>query len=99
MRDKKLLKLRLLLTLKSIEVHKKYIESTKRVGPFIFFLLTITFLELVSRKIMIGTISPSIINILIFTLPFALLGTILTKLLPNKANKVILFILTFILCI
>ncbi len=99
MRDKKLLKLRLLLTLKSIEAHKKYIESTKRVGPFIFFLLTISFLELVSRKIMIGVMSPSVINILIFTLPFALFGTILTKMFPNKVNKVLLFILTFILCI
>ena len=99
MRNNKLLKLRLYLTLKSINAHKKYIESNKRFGPFIFFLLTITFLELVSRKIMIGTFGPNIINMLIFTLPFALLGTILTKMFNKKVNKVLLFILIFILCI
>ena len=99
MKNNKLLKLRLFFTLKAMKLYRGYKESKTRIGPFIYILLSITFLELVSKKIMIGQLNINIINMLIFTLPIALLGMVLTKLFNKTVNKVILFILTFILCI
>ena len=99
MKNNKLLKLRLYFTLKAMKMYKRYKESNIRIGPFIYLLLSITFLELVSKEIMIGQLNINIINMLIFTLPIALLCTVLTKLFNKTVNKVILFILTFVLCI
>ena len=95
MRNNKLLKLRMFLTLKTLHFHHKYKNSTKRIGPFFFILLSILFLEIVTKRIMTGHIfNISLLYVLIFTIPFALLFTILTKLFNKKVNKVLLFIIT-----
>lgn len=94
MRNNKLLKLRMFLTLKTLHFHHKYKNSTKRIGPFLFILLSIMFLEIITKKIIIGHIfNISLLYVLIFTIPFALLFTILTKLFNKKVNKVLLFII------
>jgi len=88
------LKLRMFLTLKTLHFYHKYKNSTKRIGPFLFILLSIMFLEIMTKKIIIGHIFDiSLLYVLIFTIPFALLFTILTKLFNKKVNKVLLFII------
>ena len=94
MKNNKLLKFRIYLTLKSLEAYTKYKNSKKRIGPFFFVFLSILFLELMTKKIMIGHIfSLNLIYMILFTIPFALLFTVLTKLFNKKVNKVLLFLI------
>ena len=94
MKNNKLLKFRIYLTLKSLEAYTKYKNSKKRISSFFFVFLSILFLELMTKKIMIGHIfSLNLIYMILFTIPFALLFTVLTKLFNKKVNKVLLFLI------
>ena len=62
MKNNKLLKFRIYLTLKSLEAYTKYKNSKKRIGPFFFVFLSILFLELMTKKIMIGLCRQQIIT-------------------------------------
>ena len=94
MKESKLLKARIRLTLKALNIYKKYQKSEKQIGPFIYIFLSIIFLELVTKKIMIGHIFDfGLIYLIIFTIPFVLLFTILTKMFNKTVNKVLLFII------
>ena len=67
MKNNKLLKFRIYLTLKSLEAYTKYKNSKKRIGPFFFVFISILFLELMTKKIMIGHIfSLNLIYMILF---------------------------------
>ncbi len=94
MKDNRILKLRIAITLKTLDAYTKYKNGNKRIGPFFFIFLSILFLELLTKKIMIGHLfGLNLIYMILFTVPFALLFTILTKLFNAKVNKVLLFII------
>ena len=100
MKNNQLLRIRLLFTIKALNAYTKYKNSDKRIGPFVFLFLSLLFLEVLTKKIIIGQIfNLNLIYMIIFTIPFALLFTIFTKMFNSKVNKVLLFIFTSILVV
>ena len=79
----------------------EYIDTVKtKVCPIVHFALAIIFLELVIRKVMTGSIfNWHLLNVIIFSLPFACFLTFLTKIFGKKFNKFNLFFLTGLLIV
>lgn len=78
---------------KKIKKAEKEEKSTRKIGPFVFIFLSILFLEIITKKIMVGHIfNIGLLYMIIFTIPFALLFTLLTKMFNKTVNKVLLFI-------
>ena len=72
----------------------------KKIYPFTFYLIEILFLEIVCKYLMIGHIfDTGLLYTLVFSVPIALILSFLTTMFKNKLNKVILFILSFIIII
>lgn len=71
-----------------------------KINPFIFFIFTILYFEIIAKAIIAKHIfNIGLLYMLIFTIPIALLLTILTKAFNKIVNKVVLFIMTIILTI
>lgn len=71
-----------------------------KIHPFIYFVILLTYLELVIKYTMTKNIfNIGLIYMAIFTLPFILLFTLLSKSFPSKVNKVINIIITIILTV
>ncbi|HAB66063.1 MAG TPA: hypothetical protein DCE23_01715 [Firmicutes bacterium] len=71
-----------------------------KIHPFIYFLISILYLEIITKIV----ISKQILNIgliytIIFSIPLIILLTILTKIFNKTINKVLLYLLTLILTI
>lgn len=71
-----------------------------KINPFIFFMFTILYFEIIAKVIIAKHIfNIGLLYMLIFTIPIALLLTILTKAFNKIINKIVLFIMTIILTI
>ena len=70
------------------------------INPFLYFIITILFLEILLKFIICKHIfNIGLIYIIIFSLPITLILTILTKLFSKKTNKIIMFIIMVIITI
>jgi len=71
-----------------------------KLNPFIYFLLSILYLEILSKIVIAKQIfNIGLLYMIIFTIPIILLLMILTKAFKEKTNKIILFILMGIITI
>jgi len=74
---------------------KKY-----KVNPIVYFTIIILFFELLSRKIIIGTIfNNNLIYLLFFSVPVILFFSFFTKVFNDKVNRVLIYVITVILTI
>ncbi|MBR4693838.1 MAG: LTA synthase family protein [Bacilli bacterium] len=70
------------------------------IKPSLFYVVTILYLEILSKVIITDhTLNNGLVYLLIFTLPFILLITLLTKIFPRIINKINSFILMGIITV
>ena len=75
-------------------------RKRQRIAPFLFLFISIVYLEIITKKIIVGQVfNKGLLYMFLFSIPFALLFAILTKLFNKTVNKVFLFIITGILVV
>ena len=77
----------------SVSYERSVIMKNLKIHPFIYFIISITYLEIIMKYIVTGKIlNTGLIYTLIFTIPIILLLTILTKSFNQIVNKILTII-------